>query len=128
PAALSKNARSLASQHLEIRGTRNTPVGHPRACPGDDQGSSPGMAGTGPAMTNEGGSTLFGGSWGGRGLPEGRAVGAVDESFGALRRQVFEIVDRALDIVFPHLARQFVEEFDAVAVRVVDIDAVRHAM
>src|SRR5437588_3115079 len=86
------------------------------------------MAGTSPAMTNEGGSTLFGGRGGGCLLPEDRGVGAVDEGFRALGWQVFEIVDCALDIVFPHLARQFVEEFDAVAVRVVDIDAVRHAM
>ena len=60
--------------------------------------------------------------------PKARAVGAVDQRFGTLARQVLEPVDRAVDVVFPHLARQFVEELDAVAVRVVDVDAVRHAV
>src|SRR6202035_1258209 len=71
-------------------------------------------------------SFLFG--WRRRGLPEGWGVGPVDQGFGAFGRQGFPPIDRALNIVFPHLARQFVEKFDAVAVRIVDIDAMRHAM
>src|SRR5206468_5549150 len=61
-------------------------------------------------------------------LAEARGVGAVDQGFGTLARQVFEPIDTGVDIVFPHLARHLVEELDAVAVRVVDVDAVRHAM
>src|SRR5258708_6409810 len=59
---------------------------------------------------------LFRGSRGGRLLPEGRAVGAVDQGFPAFGRQVLQVIDHALDIVFPHLARQFVEELDLVPV------------
>src|SRR5262249_41717508 len=36
--------------------------------------------------------------------------------------------DRALDVVAPHFARQFVEHLDAVAVGVDDVEAVRHAV
>src|SRR6266404_73553 len=65
----------------------------------------------------------------GRLLPaEARGVGAVDQGLGSLARQVFEPVDTGVDVVFPHLARHLVEELDAVAVRVVDVDAVGHAM
>src|SRR5689334_13987613 len=53
---------------------------------------------------------------------EARRVGAVEERVGALGGQVFEPVDRAVDVVLPHLARHFVKELDTVAVRVVDVD------
>src|ERR1700730_11524002 len=59
---------------------------------------------------------------------EARGVGAVNQGLGTLARQVFEPVDAGVDVVFPHLARHLVEELDAVAVRVVDVDAVGHAM
>src|ERR1700730_5493522 len=59
---------------------------------------------------------------------EARGVGAVDRRLGTLARQVFEPVDTGVDVVFPHFARHLVEELDAVAVRVVDVDAVGHAM
>jgi len=61
-------------------------------------------------------------------LSEARRVGAVDERLGALGRQVLGPVDPGVDVVFPHLARHLVEEFDAVAVRVVDVDAVGDAV
>src|SRR5205085_6024203 len=61
-------------------------------------------------------------------LPKAWRVGAVEKRFRSFGRQVFEIVDRALDVVFPHLARQFVQKLDPVAIGVVDVDAVRYAM
>src|SRR6266436_2195474 len=81
-----------------------------------------------PLARGEGLRGLFG-RGDGRLLPaEARGVGAVDQGLGTLARQVFEPVDPGVDVVFPHLARHLVEELDAVAVRVVDVDAVRHAM
>src|SRR5215472_8313309 len=59
---------------------------------------------------------------------EARRVDAVDQRFRALGRQGFSPIDRAVDVVLPHLARQLVKELDAVTVRVVDVDAVRHAV
>jgi hypothetical protein len=56
---------------------------------------------------------LFGGFFGGA---EHRAVRIVDEGFVALGRHRLGVVDGALDVVAPDLARQFVEHFDAVAV------------
>src|SRR6516225_11070132 len=56
---------------------------------------------------------------------EARGVGAVDQGFGTFGRQVFEPVDTGVDVVFPHLARHLVEKLDAIAIRVIDIDAVR---
>src|ERR1700737_726594 len=81
-----------------------------------------------PLARGEGLRGLFG-RGDGRLLPaEARGVGAVDQGLGTLARQVFEPVDTGVDVVFPHLARHFVEELDAVAVRVVDVDAVGHTM
>src|SRR3984893_3625737 len=81
-----------------------------------------------PLARGEGLRGLFG-RGDGRLLPaEARGVGAVDERLGTLARQVFEPVDTGVDVVFPHLARHLVEELDAVAIRVVDVDAVGHAM
>src|SRR6202022_3676449 len=81
-----------------------------------------------PLARGEGLGGLFG-RGDGRLLPaEARGVGAVDQRLGTLARQVFEPVDTGVDVVFPHLARHLVEELDAVAVRVVDVDAVGHAM
>src|ERR1700730_6242995 len=81
-----------------------------------------------PLARGEGLRGLFG-RGDGRLLPaEARGVGAVDERLGTLARQVFEPVDPGVDVVFPHLARHLVEELDPVAVRVVDVDAVGHAM
>src|SRR5580704_9585796 len=75
-----------------------------------------------PLARGEGLGGLFG-RGDGRLLPaEARGVGAVDERFGTLARQVFEPVDTGVDVVFPHLAWHLVEELDAVAVRVVDVD------
>src|SRR5262249_10281585 len=59
---------------------------------------------------------------------EARRIGAVDQRLGTLGRQVFEPVDARVDVIFPHLARQLVQELDAIAVGVVDVDAVRHAV
>ena len=50
------------------------------------------------------------------------------EEFLALGRQGLEVVDPGIDVALPHLARQFVKQLDAVAVRVVDVDAVGHAV
>src|SRR3984893_1257158 len=81
-----------------------------------------------PLARGEGLGGLFG-RGDGRLLPaEARGVGAVDQGLGTLARQVFEPVDTGVDVVFPHPARHLVEELDAVAVRVVDVDAVGHAM
>src|ERR1700730_4441253 len=81
-----------------------------------------------PLARGEGLRGLFG-RGDGRLLPaEARGVGAVDERLGTLARQVFEPVDPGVDVVFPHLARHLIEELDTVAVRVVDVDAVGHAM
>src|SRR5712671_3933854 len=81
-----------------------------------------------PLARGEGLRGLFG-RGDGRLLPaEARGVGAVDERLGTLARQVLEPVDTGVDVVFPQLARHLVEELDAVAVRVVDVDAVGHAM
>src|SRR6266446_3741132 len=81
-----------------------------------------------PLARGEGLGGLFG-RGDGRLLPaEARGVGAVDQGLGTLARQVFEPVDTGVDVVFPHLARHLVKELDAVAVRVVDVDAVGHAM
>jgi hypothetical protein len=52
----------------------------------------------------------------------------VDQRFLALGRQQLEIVQAFVDVGFPHLARQFVQQFYTVTVGVVDIDAVGHAM
>src|SRR6516162_4558300 len=68
---------------------------------------------------------LFGGFLGGA---EHRIVGVVDKSLVALGRHRLGVVDRALDIVAPYLARQFVEHLDAVTVGIDDVEAVRHAV
>jgi hypothetical protein len=38
------------------------------------------------------------------------------------------VIERRLDVALPDLARQFIQQFDAVAVRIADIQAVRHPM
>src|SRR5579872_4354817 len=59
---------------------------------------------------------------GGRRLPEGRhALDAVFERLGALGGQGLHVVQRALDVVLPDLARQVVDELHAVAVGIVDV-------
>ena len=40
----------------------------------------------------------------------------------------FGEVQRGVDVAFPHFARQFVQQLDAVAVRIVDVEAVGHAV
>ncbi len=55
-------------------------------------------------------------------------VGVIGEGLVAFRRQSLGIIERALNVVAPHLARQFVQHLDAVAVRVADIEAVGHAV
>src|SRR5205814_7609464 len=59
---------------------------------------------------------------------EHRVVRVVDKGLVAFGRHRLGVVDGALDIVAPHLARQFVEDLDAVAVGVDDVEAVRHAV
>src|SRR4029077_10439972 len=81
-----------------------------------------------PLARGEGLRGLFGRGDGRFLAAEARGVGAVDQGLGTLARQVFEPVDTGVDVVFPHLARHLVEELDAVAVRIVDVDAVGHAM
>src|SRR5258706_448534 len=55
-------------------------------------------------------------------------VGVIGEGLVAFRRQSLGIIERALNVLAPHLARQFVQHLDAVAVRVADIEAVGHAV
>src|SRR6266481_8008358 len=77
-----------------------------------------------PLARGEGLRGLFG-RGDGRLLPaEARGVGAVDQGLGALGRQGLAPVDGAVDVVLPHRAWQLVEKLDAVAVGVVDVDAV----
>src|SRR5215469_18284140 len=58
----------------------------------------------------------------------GRLLDLVDQRGFAFGRQVLGPVERSVDVVFPHLAPQFVEQLDTVAVGVANIDAARHAV
>src|SRR4051794_25625038 len=63
-----------------------------------------------------------------RRLAEGRhAFDAILEGFGTFRRQGLGPIEGAVDVAFPDLARQVVDELDAVAVGVVDVEAMGHA-
>src|ERR1700741_3195221 len=68
---------------------------------------------------------LFGSFLGGA---EHRVVRIVNEGLVAFGRHGLGVVDGALDVVAPDLARQFVQHLDAVAVRIDDVEAVRHAV
>src|SRR3984885_7022091 len=57
-----------------------------------------------------------------------RLVDLVDQRRVAFGRQVLGVVERGVDIAFPHVARQLVEQLDAVAVGVADIEAAGHAV
>ena len=59
---------------------------------------------------------------------EHRVVRVVDKGLVAFGRHRLGVVDRALDVVAPHLARQFGEHLDAVAVGIDNVEAVRHAV
>src|SRR5216684_4436074 len=61
-------------------------------------------------------------------LAEFRVVGVVDKGFVAFGRHRLGVVERALDVLAPYLARQFVQHLDAVAVGVADVEAVGHAV
>src|SRR5712691_10608124 len=60
--------------------------------------------------------------------PEPRIVGAVDERGLVVGWQAFGVVLGALDVVLPDLARELVEDLDAVAVGIRDVHAVGHAV
>src|SRR6266700_1506602 len=61
--------------------------------------------------------------------PEARRVlEIVLERRLALGRQSLEIIQARVDIAFPHLPRQLVEQLDAIAVGVADVDAVGDAV
>src|SRR5258706_6493507 len=64
----------------------------------------------------------------GFGNAELRYVDLVDQRLGTFGRPLLGIVQGGIDIVLPILPRQFVEQLDAVAVRIVDVDAVGHAV
>src|SRR6266542_5695678 len=55
-------------------------------------------------------------------------VGLVDQRLGTFRRELLGIVLGAVDVAFPDLARQLVEDLDPVAVGIRDVHAVRHAV
>src|SRR5664279_204954 len=57
-----------------------------------------------------------------------RYLDAVDQGVRPIRRQQLRIVQGRVQIPFPHLARQVVEQFDAVTIGIVDIKTVSHAM
>src|SRR5262249_3347637 len=63
-----------------------------------------------------------------RGLAEARVLGTVGQGGVAVRRDPLGVVLRALDVVLPDLARQLVEDLDPVAVGILDVHAVRHAV
>jgi len=52
----------------------------------------------------------------------------VDQGCLTLSGKTFGIVQRGVDVTFPHLARQLVQHLNAVAIRVVNVDAVRHTV
>src|SRR5206468_8772399 len=62
------------------------------------------------------------------GSPEFRVIRVVDKGFVAFGRQLLGMAEGTLDVLAPDLARQLVEDLDAVAVGVADIEAVRHAV
>src|SRR5262249_5379496 len=59
---------------------------------------------------------------------EGWHLGAVREGLDALGRQLLGVIQRRVDIALPDLTRQLVEQLDAVAVGIVDVEAVGHTM
>src|SRR5437764_12719977 len=63
-----------------------------------------------------------------RGPAEMRVMRVVGEGRLALGRQILDEIERALDVVAPDLARQFVQDLDPVAVGITDIEAVGHAV
>src|SRR5664279_1120902 len=63
----------------------------------------------------------------GRGTKD-RYFDAVDQGVGSIRRQQLRIVQSRVQIPFPHLTRQVVDQLDAVTIGIVDIKTVSHAM
>src|SRR5664279_5756831 len=57
-----------------------------------------------------------------------RYLDAVDQGVGPIRRQQLRVVQSRVQIPFPHLARQVVEQFDAVTIGIVDIKTMGHAL
>src|SRR5947208_7658299 len=57
-----------------------------------------------------------------------RVIGVVDKGLLAFGRQLLGVAESTLYVLAPNLARQLVEDLDAVAVGVADIEAVRHAV
>src|SRR5712672_338545 len=64
----------------------------------------------------------------GSGNAELRHIDLVDKRFGTFGWPLLRIVQRSIDIVLPSFPRQFVEQLHAIAVRIVDVDAVGHAV
>src|SRR5215471_3704173 len=63
------------------------------------------------------------------GLAEGRyTLSAVLKSLRTFGGEVFHVVQRALNIVLPDVLGQVVHELDAIAVGIVDVEAVGHAV
>src|SRR5438105_14485532 len=63
-----------------------------------------------------------------RRLAEARVVRAVGQRGLGVGRDALGVVLGALDVVLPDLARQLVEDLDAVAVGIGDVHAVGHAV
>ena len=61
-------------------------------------------------------------------LLEDGVVRPIDQRVGAFGRERLREVLRAVDVVLPHLARQLVEDLDAVPVGIRDVHAMGHAV
>src|SRR5262249_7401868 len=83
------------------------------------------MAGTSPARAER---EVLAGALPNRSAETRRVLEVVLERGLALGRQYLEVVEPGIDIAFPHLPRQFVEQLHAVAIGIADVDAVGHAV